>query len=204
VDFGLNLNWDFLSSSIFIDSFGGAGGGSLLESGSCVTPNLLQKAGIAAQGFLARFTGKAIGLGAGVSVAAGGGIGKIGGPGITLSMSRQVVVTPNGQASFVTSVTNMSPSYFNSVVVPTGAGIYGGIQASVSNAVNRDDLHGPAVDYGVGGGRGWAGGVDLSVGGVNSNGNPSWQLNFTGGLGAGGIGHGLSITTSNFTPICGG
>ena len=180
---------------------GGSGPGQPKKSGTqpCVAPNLLQRAGIAVQGLIARISGTAIGFGVGGSFAAGNRVG------VSLSISRQLVVLPNGEAAFTTSVTLPSGTAFNSAVTP-GIGAYGGLQLSLSKASSVGDLGGSSADYGYGGGAGLAGGVDLSVG-SGSKGQRIWQLNLTGGAGVSapaGIGHGFSFVSTSATPICGG
>ncbi|MGH9436537.1 MAG: RHS repeat-associated core domain-containing protein [Terriglobia bacterium] len=157
---------------------------------TCVAPNLLQRAGIAVQGTIARFLNKTIGIGAGGSIGGGAIVG------VSLSVSRQVVVAPNGQAAFATSLSTFTGHIFNSVTTPSYGG-YGGIQFSISNAGNVNDLDGSALDYGFGGGRGWGGGLDLSTDLQTS------QATLTLGGGFGGYGHGLTNVTTSITPICG-
>src|SRR5581483_5438230 len=106
---------------------------------TCVEPNLLQRAGIAVQAGIARLFNKTIGIGAGGSSGAGNILG------VSLSVTRQVVVAPNGQAAFATSVSTFTGSIFNSVTTP-GYGGYGGIQFSLSNARNVNDLGGSALN----------------------------------------------------------
>ncbi len=157
---------------------------------TCVAPNLLQRAGIAVQAGIARLFNKTIGVGAGGSIGAGNIVG------VSLSVSRQVVVAPNGQAAFATSVSTFTEHIFNSATTP-GYGGYGGIQFSLSNARNVNDLSGSALDYGFGGGSGWGGGIDFSTDLQTS------QATVTLGGGFGGYGHGLTNVTTSITPICG-
>jgi hypothetical protein len=157
---------------------------------SCVVPNFLQRAGIAVQAGIARFFNKTIGVGAGGSIGAGNIVG------VSLSVSRQVVVAPNGQAAFATSVSAFTGHIFNSATTP-GYGGYGGIQFSLSNAHNVNDLGGSALDYGFGGGSGWGGGIDFATDLQTS------QATVTLGGGFGGYGHGLTNVTTSITPICG-
>jgi RHS repeat-associated protein len=166
------------------------------QPGTCVVPSAFQRAGIAVQGFLARLTGKTIGVGLGASAAAGNSVG------VAFSFSRQVVVSPNGQAAFATTVTSYDGSTPLNAAVSPGAGGYGGLQLSVSNAGAPGDVGGPFTDYGFGGGEGFGGGGDFAAG-SNDAGNFIWQLTLTGGVGAGGTGHGLSNTNTSITPICG-
>jgi RHS repeat-associated protein len=157
---------------------------------SCVAPNFLQRAGIAVQAGIARFFNKTIGVGAGGSIGAGNIVG------VSLSVSRQVVVASNGQAAFATSVSAFTGHIFNSATTP-GYGGYGGIQFSLSNARNVNDLGGSALDYGFGGGSGWGGGIDFATDLQTS------QATVTLGGGFGGYGHGLTNVTTSITPICG-
>jgi len=72
----------------------------------CVNPNWLQHLGIKAQGLLAKLTGKTVGVGAGGSGAIGrSGLGVAGG------VSRQVVVSPNGQAAFEPPSPSIQPGF---------------------------------------------------------------------------------------------
>ena len=86
-------------------------------------------------------------------------------------------------------------------MVTKGAGAYGGLQISVSNATTPNDLAGDALDYGYGGGAGWGLGLDDSVG-SGTDGRIIGQATLTGGLAAGGIGHGFGPTKTTVTPIC--
>jgi RHS repeat-associated protein len=202
-----NLLATLVQQSYRTSSGGGGGGANPKQSQqppkngtqACVAPNLLQRAGIAVQGLIARISGTAVGFGVGGSFAAGNIFG------VSLSVSRQLVVLPNGQAAFTASVTQPTGTAFNSVVSP-GIGAYGGLQLSFSNATSVGDLGGSSADYGYGGGAGLAGGVDLSVG-SGSKGQRIWQLNLTGGAGVSapaGVGHGFSFAATSATPICGG
>ncbi len=157
----------------------------------CVASSLLQRAGIAVQARVANFLNKTIGLGAGGSIGAGNKVG------VSLSISRQLVVAPNGQAAFVTSVSTFNGQIFNSFT-SKGYGGYGGIQFSISNVSNVNDFRGSALDFGAGGGGGWGGGFDFSTN------LQTWQATGTVGGGFGGYSHGLQNVTSVVTPICGG
>ncbi|HMD53706.1 MAG TPA: hypothetical protein VKJ65_04065 [Phycisphaerae bacterium] len=64
-------------------------------------------------------------------------------------------------------------------------------------------MEGTSLDVGYGGGEGWGGGIDGSVGW--SNGGPIVQGTLTGGAGGGvpaATGHGLAPTYTAVTPIC--
>jgi RHS repeat-associated protein len=174
-------------------SGGGGGGGTAAKTGArpCVAPNLLQRAGITVQAHIANFFNKTIGFGVGGSVGAGNKVG------VSLSVSRQIVVAPNGQAVFATSVSTFNGQIFNSVTTK-GYGGYGGIQFSISNAHKVNDVGGSTLDYGFGGGDGWGGGFDFSTD------LQTWQATGTVGAGFGGYGHGLQNVTTYIVPICGG
>jgi hypothetical protein len=90
-------------------------------------------------------------------------------------------------------VSTFTGHIFNSATTPG----YGGIQFSLSNAHNVNDLGGSSLDYGFGGGAGWGGGIDFSTDLHTS------QATVTLGGGFGGYGHGLTNITTSVTPICG-
>jgi hypothetical protein len=69
---------------------------------ACVQPTTFQRIGISLQATAASFWNKTIGLGLGGSVGGGNIIGVSG------SYSRQLVVSPNGQAAFVSTFSNAS------------------------------------------------------------------------------------------------
>ena len=157
---------------------------------SCVVPSLLQQAGIAIQAAIASFSKKTIGFGVGGSIGAGNKLG------VSLSISRQIVVGPNGGAAFATSVSTLNGQIFNSVTTK-GYGGYGGFQFSISNASNVNELGGSALNYGIGGGGGYGGGADFATD------LQTLQTTFTLGGGFGGYGRGLQSVTTAITPICG-
>jgi RHS repeat-associated protein len=128
------------------DQLPGGNRSSSTAAKACVQPTKLQRAGIALQGAVAKLTGSTFGVGAGATLAGGNRLG------VTLAVSRQVVVSPSGQAAFVTTVTPISPIAVNSYVSPGVSG-YGGFQISFSNAPNPQDLNGPALDFGYRRGR---------------------------------------------------
>lgn len=167
----------------------GGGGGT-----PCVHPTKFQKIGIALQKAVAKFTGKTIGVGAGVSVTGGNILG------VNVTVSRQLVVSPNGQAAYINTFNNPGQLPFNAITTP-GVGGYGGAQIMLSNAQTPQDLGGLFVGGGVGGGRGWGGGLDAAVG-QGTQGQLVWAATGTAGAGAGGVGHGATTTTSSVTPIC--
>jgi RHS repeat-associated protein len=166
-------------------------------SWGCVTPTPFQSAGIRAQGWLAKLWKKTIGLGAGLSAGASPGMGI----GMNFSASRQLVVSPDGQAAYVNTFNNMWQLPFNAIATK-GAGGYGGIVGSVSSAQTPQDLSGLGLDFGAGGGRGWGVGLDGSLG-QGTQGQLVWSVTGTGGLGLGGYGHGFTTTISYVNPICG-
>ena len=85
---------------------------------ACVKPTAFQKLGIAAQAAVAKVSNKTIGVGLGGSAAAGNILG------VAFNYSRQLVVSPNGQAAFTTTFTPLNGVPFNALVSP-GAGGYG-------------------------------------------------------------------------------
>jgi RHS repeat-associated protein len=161
----------------------------------CVVPTTFQKFGISLQATAAKFWNTTIGLGLGGS--AGGGVGI----GTSAGYSQQLVVSPNGQAAFVTTSSDPAALPFNALVSP-GAGGYGGFQFSFSNAKTPQDLAGEGIDVGAGAGAGPGVGGDLSLGN-GTQGQIVGQLTVTAGGGAGGYGHGLSPIITTVKPICG-
>lgn len=109
------------------------------------------------------------------------------------SLSRQLVVSPTGEAAFLTSgATNALP------VGPTvGAGAVGGVQVTVSNASHPEQLAGVSVDFGAGAGEGFGGGADVAFGpgGVT-------QLTATLGGGVGGFGGAAMFQSTSVDRIC--
>jgi RHS repeat-associated protein len=162
--------------------------------GDCILPTTFQKIGIAAQRVVAKASNKTIGVGLGGTA----GVGNI--IGVTISFSRQLVVSPNGQAAFETTVTAPVGLPFNSLV-SAGAGGYGGFQFSFSNATTPQDLKATFISGGAGGGGGWGGGGDVALG-SGTKGQFVYQATATVGGGAGGYGHGVSFTYTVLTPIC--
>ena len=158
---------------------------------SCAQPNWVQRVGIAAQAWVARLTGLNIGVGVGGS--AGAGIGA----GVGYGASRQMVVSPSGQAAIVTTFSSAGGPYnfFGPVL---GIGVLGGLQLSIGSATTSpDQLAQPALDVAVGGGYGYGGGADLSL-----PASGGWQLNLTGGGALGGYGGAGSIVNATATPVC--
>jgi len=151
-----------------------------------IANNFLQRAGIAALGWLARVTGKSVGLGLGGSIGAGVGLGA------TLSVSRQVVVSPSGRAAFVTAYGFPYPAG-----ATLGAGALGGFQLSLSNATDPGQLAGTSFDAGGSGDFGIGAGLDFSSAEMN-------QATLTVGAGAGlRFGAGATLDITNVAPICG-
>jgi RHS repeat-associated protein len=170
---------------------GGRGGGN----NGCVVPTKFQAVGIALQSWLAKLTNMTIGVGAGASAGAGNVVG------MNFSVSRELVVSPNGQAAYVNTSNNMWQLPFNAATT-RGYGGYGGIMLTASTAKTPQDLTGGGVDFGGGGGGGWGGGFDVSLG-QGAQGQPVWSFTGTAGGGLGGMGHGATTTNSSITPICG-
>lgn len=109
-----------------------------------------------------------------------------------------MVVSPNGQAAFLSTVGGNIAPFNDSFVGPTwGAGALGGVQVTVSNATTPQQLGGPSVDasFGVADGLGFGVDASLGSGGV-------WQVNVTGGIGAGGYGGAALSQGTTVTPIC--
>lgn len=158
--------------------------------GPCAQPNWAQRVGIAAQAWLARFTGLNIGIGAGGS----GGIGHI--FGVAGDVSRQMIVSPNGRAAIVTTFAATPPP----LGLVEGAGVFGGLQFSVGSPTSSTaELASPSVVGSFGGGAGWGAGLDVAAG-------PSgWQGTLTLGGGAGLEGNGgaaLIAPAPAVTPVC--
>jgi hypothetical protein len=118
---------------------------------------------------------------------------------VQFSLSRQVVVFPNGEAGFLTTWTVPNPYGLINGVTTGGAGAYGGAQFSVfQNANTLDDLAGPSASYGSGGGDLLGGGIDFSFGTTSGNA----QMTITLGLGIGGYSQGGQVTSSAVMPFC--
>jgi RHS repeat-associated protein len=161
---------------------------------ACVQPTSFQRIGIAMQATAAAFWNKTVGMGLGAS----GSAGVIVGTGFTFST--QIVVSPNGQAAYVTTVVDPNNLPFNSAVTP-GFGAVGGAQFSLSNAQTPEDLAGGFVDAGVSAGAGLGISADGAIG-TGTQGQLVWQATVTPGFGLGGRGSALTPTTSIVTPIC--
>jgi hypothetical protein len=129
------------------------------EQEPCVKPNAFQRVGIAVQGFVANIIGSGVGVGLGANASAGTGVGWSG------TLSRQVLVTPNGDAAFVTTVTNpfAIAAPFNSVGSAGTAASLGFQFSTVGGANTPADVAGPSVNFGAGGGRVFGGNTDVSL-----------------------------------------
>ena len=132
---------------------------------------------------------KATGLTAGIGIGGSAGLGiKI--FGVSISLSGQLVADPQGNVGFAGSLGANVPG------IVVGAGAVGGVQGSLSTTQNISGLAGPSVDFGVGGGEGLGGALDVSAG-VNGNG---LTLPVTGtvtaGGGVGGFGGALTPTVT--------
>ena len=159
---------------------------------NCVQATAFQSAVIKGLSPVSGFAKKTVGVGAGGSAGAGNWFGAAG------AASRQLVVSPNGQAAFLTTFGGNIAPFNDSFVRPTwGAGALGGVQVTVSNAVNPQQLGGPSIDAsgGVADGLGIAGDFSLGSGGI-------WQATVTGGLGGGGYGGAAISQLTTVTPIC--
>jgi RHS repeat-associated protein len=186
-----------VATGVSLLCFGGGGpsiGPAGDRSGGCVGVSKFQRAGIAIQGVAASFWNKTIGLGLGGSASAGNIVGT------SFSLSRQLVVSPNGQAAYVNTITDVRNLPFNAAVTP-GAGALAGNQFSFSNAQTPQDLAGPFVDIGGSFAAGLGAGGNYSVG-AGTQGQVVHQFTFTAGFGLGGRGAAFTPTVSFVTPIC--
>jgi hypothetical protein len=159
---------------------------------NCVQATAFQGVVIKGLSAASGFLNKTVGVGAGGSAGAGHWFGAAG------AASRQLVVSPNGQAAFLTTLGGNIAPFNDSFVGPTwGAGVLGGPQVTFSNATSPQQLGGPSVDVsgGVADGLGIGGDFSVGSGGV-------WQLNITGGIGAGGYGGAAIAQDTTVTPIC--
>lgn len=156
-------------------AWGGKGSGN--GQPPCGKPNFVQRAAIQVLGKIASWTGKTVWFGAGIS----GGVGFFMGASGTLS--RQLVVSPNGQAALITTAgTNAAP-----FVGPTvGVGFVGGIQFSFSNAQSPQQLAGPSIDAGLAVADVLGAGLDSSVGSGGLQTGLQNTLTLGGGLSYGG------------------
>jgi RHS repeat-associated protein len=162
----------------------------------CIDPNGLQRLVISILQPLSHAFGFTLGIGVGGSIGGGPPIipGTPGFAGSGVGASRQLVVSPNGQAGITTSI---------SVGVALGFGGYAGPQVSLSNAPTPADLGGPFVGGSYGGGDIVGGGADVNFGkGTTDPNRIIWQGTFTGGIGVGGKGSGGGGSVTSVEPIC--
>jgi RHS repeat-associated protein len=161
------------------------------QAQKCFKPSKLQKLGIAAQAWLARTTGQNIGVGAGGSVGAG-----MIAFGWSYGVSRQMIVSPNGNAALVTTFSQSNVGPMPGLV--RGVGAYGGLQGSVgSPTTSPDQLRANTVDFAAGGGNGFGGGGDFAI-----SGDGSWQATGTVGAGIYGYGGAATVQFSSVLPAC--
>ncbi len=157
-------------------------------AGQCARPSFSDAVAVRLLGWVASWTGRTVGLGGGASAGIGAGAGA------TVSISRQLVVSPGGSAAWVTTLGgNAFPLGFT-----MGFGAIGGIQMSESSAANPEQLAGVSGDISLAGGVGdGAASFDYSAGAVS-------QVTLTGGVGGGAYGAAGGIGLTGVTPICGG
>ena len=166
----------------------------IAPSKTCIQPTLAQDAVIKVLGTAASFYNKTIGIGVGGA----GGAGNI--VGTSFGYSRQLIVSPNGQAALEVTVSNLAGYPFNTITAP-GAGVFGGLQFSISNAQTPQDLAGPFMNVEGGFGDGLAIYGDGAFG-FGTQGQTVYQGTYTVGLGAGGFAGGGSPTSTYVVPIC--
>jgi RHS repeat-associated protein len=180
-------------------SSGGSGGLPVVSAQpankpSCVQPTRAQKAIISVSGKVAKVFGRTFGVGHGGSAGAGVLIGT------SINYSWQLVVSPDGKAAFVETVSDATAYPFNAVATAGAGGMYG-TQLTVSNAQTPQDIAGPFLDFSGMSGDVVAGGVDVSAG-SGTQGQFVWQATGTLGVGVGGKGAAATPTLSAVTPIC--
>lgn len=123
--------------------------------------------------------------------------------GASINYSYQIVVSPNGQAAVMETISNPKAIVFGfNAITSKGLGGYAGWQISLSDANTPQDLAGPAFNFGRGGGQGWGWGVDVSSLGSGTQGQVVNQLTVTLGGGLGGYSHGASPIVTTVTPMC--
>lgn len=152
----------------------------------------MQQLEINALAYYANKFGKTFGIGAGAS----GGAGYV--FGVSAAASGQLVVSPNGQAALIyTYGSNTVPLGPTPVELTHGSGWLTGLQVSISNAQNPQQLRGNSVDFNGGYGAGAALGGDVSFGqgGV-------WQGTLTFGAGGGGWGGAGVYQNTAVVPFC--
>ncbi len=157
-------------------------------TGRCARPSFSDSVAVHLLGWVASWTGRTVGFGGGASAGIGAGVGA------TISISRQLVVSPSGSAAWVTTLGgNAFPLGFT-----MGFGAIGGIQISGSNAANPEQLAGVSGDVSLAGGVGdGAASFDYSAGTAS-------QVTLTGGVGGGAYGAAGGVSLTGVTPICGG
>jgi hypothetical protein len=106
------------------------------------------------------------------------------------------MVLPNGDAALVTTLNAFPGVPLNAIA--NGLGAYGGVQVGTAFGVESwDDVRGPAVNISAGGGDGYGGGVDVSVGASGSG-----LITVTGPFGGGAESFGGLITNTWVDPFC--
>ena len=147
----------------------------------CQDTNGLQRLFISAMRPLAKAFGVTIGIGVGGS--GGGGMNLAGGVkaplggGFAVGASRQLVVSPDGEAAIATNI---------SLGGTGGAGAIGGPQISISNAPTPDDLGGPFGQGSFGGGDILGTNLDVNFGPASTFNGTVVQTTLTLGLAVGG------------------
>jgi RHS repeat-associated protein len=158
----------------------------------CVQANPVQQLVIDGLSVVAAWTGKTVGYGVGLSGGAGNILGAAGGA------SQQLVVSPNGQAAFITTVGSNIEPFSPTFVGPTfGVGALGGVQLTASNATSPQQLQGPSLDTAGG----YADGLGFSAD-VAMNGD-TYQSTVTLGFGGGLWGGAIIGQQTYVTPVCG-
>jgi len=159
---------------------------------TCVQPTFMQSLLIKATYYAAAKLNYTVGTGLGFS----GGIGR--GVGVAGGYSRQLVVSPNGQAAFLRTTGGNIPPFGSAFVGPTwGIGAVGGFQFTISNAIRPQQLAGGFVTASLGGGNGPAASLDFGLGSQNIN-----QATLTIGFGGGGFGAAGLIQSTSITRVC--
>jgi RHS repeat-associated protein len=151
------------------------------EGDGCVDTTGFQRLVISMMRPVSKAFGITIGIGVGGSIGGGmnvaGGVTSPLGGGFSVGASRQLVVSPDGEAAIATSIS------------PGGAGGAGGIagpQVSISNAPTPDDLGGPFGQGSFGGGDILGGNVDVNFGPGTTTDKTIVQTTLTLGVAVGG------------------
>jgi len=158
-----------------------------IAQSACVQPNLVQRAGIKVQAWLAEKFNVNVGFGVGVS----GALGRM--VGYAYGASAQMVVTPNGHASLVYTYSTNSLGTIPGPVA--GAGVIGGLQVSVGTP--SAPANGQALALSGGYARGYGASVDVSY--SDSGG---LQGTVTGPFGYGGWGAAPQLQFTNTISVC--